>query len=255
MNNINKKFNHGVTRSSWYENLLSSVNLRGFLILALGVTVLCVAAQLPAAEYVDALVNNNKYLVESDRLVKLAEKSLAEGKYEEATKYAAQAEQQAQLSDEYVALQKKIKDANDAYDAAQARMDRAKKTGVAEKYADVYANAEKALAEAADSRSKEKWDESRAASLRVMTIMAQVPDEIPLPAQYLVKSWANGKDCLWNIAGKKEVYGDPHLWQRLYTANKSKLPKPDNPNIIEPGMLLDIPSIKGEFRSGVLEGE
>jgi len=220
------------------------------------ITALCAigAAQLPAADYADSLLNN-QYLIEGDRLIKLAEKSLADGKFEDTVKYAAQAEQQAQLSDDYVSLQKKIKDTNDAFDAAQARMDRAKKIGAAEKYADIYANGEKALAEAADFRSQEKWDETKAAALRVMTIMEQVPDEIPLPAQYLVKSWAQGKDCLWNIAGRPEVYGDPHQWQRLYTANKNKLPKPDNPNIIEPGMLLDIPSIKGESRSGILEGD
>jgi len=210
--------------------------------------------RLPAADDTDSIINN-QYLVESDRLVKLAEKNLADGKFEDTVKYAAEAEQQAQLSDDYVNLQKKIKDANDAFNAAQARMDRAKKIGAAEKYAEIYANGEKALAEAADFRSKEKWDETKAAALRVLTIMEKVPDEIPLPAQYLVKSWAQGKDCLWNIAAKPEVYGDPHQWQRLYTANKNKLPKPDNPNVIEPGMLLDIPSIKGEFRSGVLEGE
>jgi len=210
------------------------------------------AAQLPAAEYVDSLLNN-QYLVESDRLVKLAEKSLADGKFEDAVKYAAQAEQQAQLSDEYVALQKKKKEANDAFDAAQARMDRAKKIGVAEQHAAAYADAEKALAEAADFRSKEKWDETKTAAQRVMTLMAQVPDEAPLPAQYVVRPWSKGKDCLWNIAGRPEVYGNPFQWQRLYAANKDKLPTPDNPNVIEPGTVLDIPSIRGEFRSGVLE--
>jgi hypothetical protein len=41
------------------------------------------------------------------------------------------------------------------------------------------------------------------------------------------------------------------MWKVLYEANKSKMPDPDNPDLIEPGMVLDIPSIRGEFRRGM----
>jgi hypothetical protein len=40
----------------------------------------------------------------------------------------------------------------------------------------------------------------------------------------------------------------------LYNANRAKFPNPNNPNWIEPGMVLDIPSIKGEFRQGSWDG-
>ena len=199
------------------------------------------------ASYVNELVNN-KYLVENKRLVALAEKSLADGKYDDAVKYAAQAEPFAEQSDKYV-------DAYKAFDAAQARMAWAQKTGINRRYAEIYTEAEAAFAEADGFRSGEKWDETRTASLRVLTIMAQVPDEIPLPAQYLVKTWGQVKDCLWNIAARPEVYNDPQQWRRLYNANRNKFPQPDNPNLIEPGMILDIPSINDEYRFGVLEGE
>jgi len=72
----------------------------------------------------------------------------------------------------------------------------------------------------------------------------------PLPATYTVRGWGASGDCFWNIAGRPWVYGDPHRWRVLYEANKSKLPKPGNPNVIDPGTVLDIPSIKGETRQG-----
>jgi len=75
----------------------------------------------------------------------------------------------------------------------------------------------------------------------------------PLPAAYTVRPWAVSKDCFWNIAGFPWVYGNPHKWRVLYNANKSKLPDPNNPNILEPGTVLDIPSIKGEARQGAWE--
>jgi nucleoid-associated protein YgaU len=199
------------------------------------------------SSYVNDLTNN-KYLVENKRLVALAEKSLTDAKFDDAVKNAAEAEKFADQSDKYV-------DAYKAFDAAQARMEWAKKAGVAKRYAEIYTEAETAFTEAAGFRSGEKWDETKTASLRVMTILAQLPEEVPLPAQYLVKAWGQVKDCLWNIAARPEVYNDPAQWQRLYTANRSKFPEPNNPNLIEPGMLLDIPSINDEYRFGVLEGE
>jgi nucleoid-associated protein YgaU len=63
------------------------------------------------------------------------------------------------------------------------------------------------------------------------------------------------RDCLWNIAAKPEIYDDPFQWRHIYNANKSKFPKSDNPDLLLPGTLLDIPSIKGEYRAGILEGD
>ncbi len=74
-----------------------------------------------------------------------------------------------------------------------------------------------------------------------------------LPATYTVRSWFESKDCFWNIAGLAGVYGNPYLWTTLYNANKLKLPDPNNPDTLEPGTVLDIPSIKGEVRQGAWE--
>jgi hypothetical protein len=73
------------------------------------------------------------------------------------------------------------------------------------------------------------------------------------PAQYVVRSWDVYGDCFWNIAGRPGVYGDPHRWPLLYQANRKKLPEPDNPDLIEPGTVIDIPAINGEERAGLWE--
>lgn len=72
-----------------------------------------------------------------------------------------------------------------------------------------------------------------------------------LSAQYRVQSWETSMDCLWNIAAKPWVYGDPNKWIILYRANSAKLPDPQNPHRIPPNIVLDIPSVDGEVRQGL----
>jgi hypothetical protein len=91
-----------------------------------------------------------------------------------------------------------------------------------------------------------KWAESSDAYVRAF-LENRKPS---LPAQYMVRTWRGERDCLWNIAGKSWAYNDPHKWRLLYEANKGKFPDPQNPHWLEPGILLDIPSIKGELRRG-----
>jgi tetratricopeptide (TPR) repeat protein len=76
-------------------------------------------------------------------------------------------------------------------------------------------------------------------------------EQTPLPARYVVRAWETSKDCFWNIAGRTWAYGNPYRWPVLYRANKKKLPDPNNPNVIEPGTVIDIPSLNGEKRSGL----
>jgi hypothetical protein len=85
----------------------------------------------------------------------------------------------------------------------------------------------------------------------MLAMLDGAQDVIPLPAQYTVRTWQGERDCLWNIAGYSWVYGDSSKWRLLYDANKSKMPEAENPDLIEPGMVLDIPSIKDETRYGV----
>ena len=234
-----------------YRHLLLAI----FVLCGIGIAQLSAAEDDTQSQDYIAILLNNQYMLENNRLIGLAEASYAEGKYDDAVMYAAQAERYAQMSDEYVTLQMAIKEANDAIGAAQARLDWARDIGAPRRYAETYEGAASALAEAVNFRSGERWAEAKGSALRVLAILEGLPAEVPLPAQYRVRNWISWRDCLWNIAGKPEIYGDPELWRHIYNANRGKLPQPNNPDLIHPGMVLDIPSIRGEFRQGVMEGD
>ena len=78
-----------------------------------------------------------------------------------------------------------------------------------------------------------------------------VYEDVRLPAQYTVRLWRETGDSLSTIAGLPFIYGNPIHWRVLYEANRNKLQNPDNPHLIHPGMVLDIPSLSGEERSGL----
>ncbi len=54
------------------------------------------------------------------------------------------------------------------------------------------------------------------------------------------------EDCLWRIAGRKDIYGNPKLWPRIYRANKSQI---RNRDLIFPNQVLYIPPKSGEIGS------
>ena len=56
---------------------------------------------------------------------------------------------------------------------------------------------------------------------------------------YTVGTWAENRDCLWNISGKMEIYSDPLLWVKIWQANTDKI---KNPDVIFPGQVLTIPA-------------
>jgi nucleoid-associated protein YgaU len=203
-----------------------------------------------STNFVNALLNN-QYLLESRRLTSLAEGSFAQGDYDAAIAYAEEAMRYAEMSDKYVSLQMKIKQTQDAIAVAEVRLDWAASIDAPERYPQEYEQAQDAYQEACTARDEEHWDGAIAAAFRVMALLADLQELPTLPAQYLVRTWNPLKDCLWNIAGKPQIYGDPSKWRILYDANKEKLAMPDNPDLIHPGMILDIPSIDGEIRKGI----
>ena len=72
----------------------------------------------------------------------------------------------------------------------------------------------------------------------------------PLPATYQVQLILEARDCLWRIAGYPFIYNNPWKWKVLYEANRGILIDPNNPDLIDVGQVLTIPSIAGEFREG-----
>ena len=214
-------------------------------------------------------IRNNRYFLESVRLTNLAEQAYAEGDYDASSQYSEEAVRYALLSDEFVRLQLKIKETDDAIAAARVRLDYAASVNAATRYPSEYSRAQTAFGEARAFRASENWDPAIEAANRVLVALAYIdepPRETPpppaepprvvegpppLPAQYTVRPWSTSKDCFWNIAGRPYVYNDPQRWKILYEANKTRLPEPNNADLMHPGMVLDIPSIKGETRQGM----
>ena len=211
-------------------------------------------------------IRNNKYFLESVRLTNLAQDAFDEGDYDASAQYSEDAVRYAQLSDEYVRLQLKIKETDDAIAAARGRLDFAASVNAAARYPSEYSQAQASYNDARSLRSAEKWDDAIAAANRVLAFLANVnaegtparpPEPVRtegptlLPAQYTVRPWNDSRDCLWNIAGRPWVFNDPRQWRLLYDANRSRMPESDNPDLIHPGFVLNIPSFKGETRQGM----
>jgi nucleoid-associated protein YgaU len=219
---------------------------------------LAAAASSDAVPEASQELRNNKYFLESSRLNSLAQESFEYGDYDASANYAAEAIRYAQLSDEYVALQLKIRETNSAIDTAKARLDWAAANGALRRYPNEYGEAQGYYETSLTARSAEDWDGAIAAANQVINVLAYVEGtaadssgQSPLPSQYTVRSWSVAKDCLWNIAGRPWAYGDPTKWRLIYNANKAKMPQPENPDLIHPGMVLDIPSLNGEARQGM----
>ncbi len=60
----------------------------------------------------------------------------------------------------------------------------------------------------------------------------------PKEKTYTVGTWARDRDCLWNISGKPDIYGDPFQWVKIWQANTDQI---RNPDLIYPGQRLRAP--------------
>ena len=229
-------------------------------------------------------IRNNRYFLESVRYTNLAQQAFDEADYDASTQYSEEAVRYAQLSDDFVRLQLKIRETDEAIAAARRRLDYAASVNAASRYPYEFGQAQSAYNEARDLRAAERWDDAIAAANRVLNALAYVTEQgaapvatAPpatvaqqppagtqqpaavtqqsgpevLPSQYTVRSWSLTRDCLWNIAGRPYVYNDPEKWKLLYDANKSRMPETNNPDLIHPDMILDIPSVRGERRQGM----
>ncbi|MCL2601190.1 MAG: LysM peptidoglycan-binding domain-containing protein [Treponema sp.] len=213
--------------------------------------VLVVEVEIPAG------IRNNRYFLESERLTVLAQQAFDEGDFLTSTEYSEEAVRFAALSDEYVRLQLIIWETDNIIASARERLTFATAAGAATRYPEEYSEAQAAYAEARSYRAAESWDEAVDAAYRVLVALANISDlpvaagRAQLPSQYTVRSWAEFRDSLWTIAGRSWAFNDPRQWRRLYEANRNKMPQTGNPDLIHPGMILDIPSIRGETRQGM----
>jgi tetratricopeptide (TPR) repeat protein len=219
---------------------------------------LAAAAAQETGTDVPLSLRNNGYYMDSLRYANMARLAYGEGDYDNSIKYSEEAIRYAELSDAYVKLRLKMWETDRAIFAAGKRLEYAASINAASKYPEEYGEALAAYSDARSFRVAERWDSAIEAANRVLAVLSglggtgtAIAGADTLPAQYTVRTWSTFKDCLWNIAGRPWAYNDPYKWKILYEMNKTRMPESGNPDLIEPGMVLDIPSIKGEARQGM----
>jgi nucleoid-associated protein YgaU len=137
-----------------------------------------------------------------------------------ARQMAAEAEAaRKQAEDELAAAQKKTADAEAARERAEAELAKRSQLAVAVKITPA---------------TTETWSvENNTPQAAALETTA------PPPAYFTVD--AQRANCFWRIA--ELVYGDPFRWPIIYRANRDKLEDPDNPDLLEVGIVLKIPSL------------
>ncbi|MCL2380586.1 MAG: LysM peptidoglycan-binding domain-containing protein [Treponema sp.] len=215
------------------------------------------AQAVPADADIPASIRNNRYFVESVRLTILAQQTFDEGDYLASIQFSEEAMRFAALSDEFVYLQLRMWETDNAIAAARQRLTYATAADAASRYPQEFGVAQTAYGQALTYRAAAEWDDAIDSALQVLAALANIsglpphPAMVFLPSQHTVRLWIDTGDSLWNIAGQPWAFNDPWQWRRLYEANLDRMPDPGNPDLIHPGMILNIPSIRGETRQGM----
>lgn len=209
------------------------------------------AAFLSVSLVFTASYKNNTYQKLADEYANKAQNALDAGEYELSVEYAQKAEENAALSQAFVKKMLAKSDADKTLKTASKRLDYAKSINAERNFPMAYSSAQKSYMSAQDSYNNEDYETAVLYANQVLTSLADIKEITPLPEFYVVRPWADTKDCYWNISGRNYIYDNPLLWENLYQANKENMPKPNDPNLILPGMKMKIPSITGEYREGV----
>ncbi|MHB0854953.1 MAG: LysM peptidoglycan-binding domain-containing protein [Rectinema subterraneum] len=142
------------------------------------------------------------------------------------------------------------KDAEVALGQAKDRYDWATSKNAKNNYPDLYKQGSEVLADANTAYNAADYVRAKNLANQAYWTLMQIDEFAPLPATYKVRLIPERRDCLWRIAEYPFVYNNPYKWPVLYEANKKTFKDPSNPNLIFPGQILKIPSIKGEVRQG-----
>ncbi|MBR4374963.1 MAG: hypothetical protein IKP49_11445 [Treponema sp.] len=216
---------------------------------------LTVAALLAGSVVFSISYKNNTYQKLADEYTRKAQAALDAGEYELSVEYSIKAEENAALSQAYVKKMLEKAEADKVMKKASNRIAEAKKMKADLNFPMAFSAAQNAFATAQDYYGKEDYPTAAQYAKQVLDALAGIKEVTPLPQFYVVRPWAETKDCYWNISGRSYVYNNPLLWENLYQANKSKMPNPNDPNLILPGMKMEIPSITGEYREGVYSAD
>lgn len=194
--------------------------------------------------------DNNEYQRKSRMYSRMAVSAYDEGNYDGSVEYSRLAEENALLSAQYISGMIARSEAEKLLFTAHTRLNWAKSINAERFFPSVFSAAGEAVSSADAQFASEDWAATRKYAEIALSELSVVREIVPLPAEYKVDLWADSKDCLWNIAANPAIYGNPLLWEKLYEANRKALKQPSNPNLLMPGQVVSIPSIKGEFREG-----
>jgi small-conductance mechanosensitive channel len=81
----------------------------------------------------------------------------------------------------------------------------------------------------------EFWDRLTALNEKIKGLQATLANQVKV---YTVGTWARNRDCLWNIAKKKDIYSNAWLWPKIWQGNRDQIKDPD---LIYKGQKLKIP--------------
>ncbi len=203
-----------------------------------------------------SLLDNPDYK-NAKELQKKALEAMDAGDYDKAAEYAKESKEYLEKSDEYVATMLLKFRANGKIQLAEEKLRYARGIGAETSAPDTFNKAKAGLADAKTAYTNEDYESSTEYAENVISLLegirpAKTAAEA-LPKYYTVRLIPERRDCFWLIAEYPFVYGDPWKWPTLYEANKDKLEDPENPRIIQPGMVFEIPSIAGELREGMYQ--
>jgi nucleoid-associated protein YgaU len=201
---------------------------------------------------------NNEFYLKAKTLRAQSERAFETGDYDKSVVLANQAQEYLQKSDEYVAAMMLYYSANGWLNRAKDRVAFAKSIKADVNYQEEYDKAVSDVEQAKTTFDGKEYERSIEFSKDALAALENIARQPPaaaaageaLPGTYTVRLILDRRDCFWRIAEYPFVYNNPWMWKILYEANKSVIEDPDNPDLIQPGQVLKIPSASGERREG-----
>lgn len=220
----------------------------------IAIALLLVMGSLAFAQH--ALLDNPSYR-RAQELRRQADQAFQQGDYPRAEELSAESERLSASARDEAEIQRLQWIANSWRNRASDRIVFGERNTAAGQLGPVWVEAKASFALAVAEYEARRYTESTEASRKTLDLLkdfvpaSPAPAAAPtLPAFYVVRLIPSRRDSFWRIAEHPFVYGNPWKWKVLYEANRHKLPQPNNPDLILPGMVMEIPSIKGELRSG-----